>query len=353
MATTRTDLGSVALGQLLTRNATLEGEKTPKQRCQEGGGFWDEKTQSCLMSPPITTPKTAEVTKTPAPITPGTVETFTNPENQRASGVTTPDGRTYLGLGPTDVNKIAAGEAQRVARPENSAVVGTAQNQVEQQQRTQQLVQMAQQGLLTQQELQTITGANPDMSQALGAGAVGVLPGAIGGAATGLLAGAGAAAIGGAGAGAAMGAGTPLSIALGGIGAVTGFLVAVRNNIKSQQSGEFAADQTALTKGSTFLRSLITDTNQNPSHAPENIELFYKTLNMIDAAHTKTFRDSQENLNQFLGLDGTPQLAKFETFDATVRAYYVNRFETALAMPDPNAILITTEDMESVESEEV
>jgi hypothetical protein len=36
---------------------------------------------------------------------------------------------------------------------------------------------------------------------------------------------------------------------------------------------------------------------------------------MIDVAHARTYRDSQENLNKFLGNDGTEQLAKFEVFD--------------------------------------
>jgi len=128
-------------------------------------------------------------------------------------------------------------------------------------------------------------------------------------------------------------------------GAAAGFLIAMRGNIKSQQVGEFAADQNALIKGQTMLRSLITDTNQNPQNAPENIALFYQTLNMIDAAHAKTWKDSQENLNKFLGNDGTPQLAKFDTFDAAMRAYYINRFETALMNPDPNKILLTSEDL--------
>lgn len=279
-----------------------------------------------------------------AKIKEGTVETFTSSETGRASGVTLPDGRTFLGLGPNDVDKIAAGEARKAARPVNSSPVGTAQAAANTQARNEQLVQRAQQGLLTSQELQTIQGANPSIGQALGAGAAGALPGVVGGAATGLLGGLAAGAAGGAIAGTAI---TPvIGTAIGAVGgALVGFLVAMRNNIKSQQTDQFAADQTALAKGQTMLRSLITDTNQNPQNAPENIALFYQTLNMIDAAHMKTWKDSQENLNKFLGNDGTTQLAKFETFDAAMRQYYINRFETALAMPDPNQILITAEDM--------
>jgi len=279
-----------------------------------------------------------------------TPETFTNPQTGRASGITLPDGRTFLGLGPEDVNQVAQGEAARVARPANTQPVGTAQNQLNTQLRNQKLVELAQQGLLTPEEFQGITGASLDVKQALGAGAIGVLPGLAGGAATGLLAGA----VGGATAGAAAGGFvTPAAAALGALGALSGFLLAARSSIKGQQTGEFAADQAALTKGERMLRSLITDTNTNPQNAPENIALFYQTLNMIDAAHMKTWKDSQEDLNRFLGNDGTPQLAKFTTFDDSMRLYYINRFETALAQPDPSQILITTEELEAYNNEEI
>jgi hypothetical protein len=204
---------------------------------------------------------------------------------------------------------------------------------------------MAQQGLLTPEQLQAIMGASPDIGAALGGAGIGAGIGIAGGAATGLGAGILAGATGGAIAGTAI---TPLAGTLigAGLGAVGGFLIAMRSSIKSQQAEQFAKDQTALTKGQTMLRGLITDTNKNPQNAPENIALFYKTLNMIDAAHAKTWADSQENFNKFLGNDGTEELAKFETFDSSLRLYYINRFETALQMPDPTQSMITMEDIE-------
>jgi hypothetical protein len=230
--------------------------------------------------------------------------------------------------------------------PEGTQPAGTAQNALDTQVRNAQLLEMAQKGLLTTEELQAVTGAKLDIGQALGAGATTAVPGILGGIATGAAAGAGIGAL-GAGVGAIPGA--IIGAGIGGIGA---FLVGIRGNIKSQQTGEFAAEQTALTKGQTMLRSLITDTNKNPQNAADNIALFYQTLNMIDAAHAKTWRDSQENLNKFLGNDGTAQLAKFETFDLAMRQYYVNAFQTALAQPNPNQMLLTDEDLNFEFSEE-
>ena len=298
----------------------------------------------------LPTPTPTPTTGTPnANVPAGTVETFTNEKTGRASGAVLPNGKTFLGISPEDVNKLAQGEASRVARPENSAPVGTAQTALNTQLRNKQLLEMAQQGLLTPQELQSITGAEIDIGQALGAGAVGVLPGALGGAATGIAAGI----LGGTVAGAAGGSVVPgLGTAIGaGIGAIGGFLVAIRSNIKGQQVGEFSADQAALSKGQTMLRSLITDTNRNPQNTAENIALFYQTLNMIDAAHAKTWKDSQENLNKFLGNDGTPELAKFEVFDAAMRQYYINAFEMSLLQPDQNKILLSEEDLLFFENE--
>lgn len=317
-----------------------------KEDCLARGWIWDEKTQTCTNpNEPLKVPEEKPI-ETPPRATPTTPETFTDPRTGRASGITLPDGRTFLGLGPEDVDAIAAGEARRAARPEGTVPVGTAQEEKNKQFRIQRALKLAQEGLLTQEELQSITGSEIDISQALGAGGVGIAPGLLGGAATGAGAAILGAAAAGAGTGAALGAATGPGVVLtAGIGALTGFLIAVRSNIKSQQSGEFQADREALTKGERYLRSLITDTNQNPDHAPENIALFYQTLNLIDAAHMKTYKDSQENLNRFLGNDGTPQLAKFDVFDSTMRQYYISQFDAALNSPDPTRILITSEDI--------
>ena len=325
----------------LNKTAAVEAKKTPKQLCQEKGGYWDEATQSCVLLNKPSVQQETPVTPQAAPTKP---EYFTD-EKGNVTGLTLPNGGSYLGLKEADVNAILSkyGNIPSEVSRLGGQPAGTQQAQVDTQAQNQRLMQLAQQGLLTPEELQSIQGAHPDIGQALGAGAVGVLPGAIGGAAVGI----GAGVLGGALTGAAAGSVVPVAGTIAGaiIGALGGFLVATRSNIKSQQAGEFTADQYALTKGERYLRSLVTDTNKNPQNAPENIRLFYKTLNLIDAAHAKTYRDSQENLNKFLGNDGIPQLAKFNVFNDTMRRYYINRFNTALIAPKPNQILITADDL--------
>lgn len=310
-----------------------------KANCRAKGGTWDAVKNVCIMPTPqekkaATTKETIPDTKNPPN------EAFRDSQTGDLSGFTK-DGKTFLGASPEAVRAEFASNQANTQLPQGVNQVGTAANQAEQQQRIQHLVQLAQQGLITPEELQRVAGSGVDIQQALGAGALSAAPGIVGGALTGLAAGA----IGGS---VVPGPGTAIGAALGAVG---GFLIGVRNSIKSQQSDQFANDKKALTKGQTYLRSLITDTNRNPQNAPENIALFYQTLNMIDIAHAKAYKDSQEDLNRFLGNDGTKQLQEFEVFDTTMRQYYITSFNTALAQPNPMASMITAEDITSPETD--
>ena len=103
-------------------------EETAEQKCIAKGGKWDAANQRCIMKAPGPEEEKVEEPPRAKPTTP---ETFTDPRTGRASGITLPDGRTFLGLGPEDVDLIAAGEARRTGRPEGTAPVGTAQREVE------------------------------------------------------------------------------------------------------------------------------------------------------------------------------------------------------------------------------
>jgi len=196
----------------------------------------------------------------------GTVETFSNREGA-ASGVTLPDGRTFLGLSPEDVNQIAQAEAEKTARPVNSAVAGTAQQKANVQAQNAQLIEQAKKGLMTSQELQGVQGAKTDYGQAVGAGVVGAAPG--------ILSGSG---LGGLGTGAVVGGaigsvvpvmGTAIGAVAGGvIGAAVGsFIRGLKGNIAQQQAEEFTRDQSALSKGTATLRLLTADIKANPQNA--------------------------------------------------------------------------------------
>lgn len=326
-----------------------------KRKCIASGGKWDDKTHTCSLpfSKPSEDPYKISAgggSSKPAEDYSG----YYDPEKKAFitnSGKVYPTGNPDFRPGPTDEQiehlkngnvKVTRAGQEWILSPAEWKTLnegkGAITNKIQeiraapnlQQQRMQQLLQAAQAGLLTPEQLQSIGGSDVNVSEALGAGAVGAIPGVIGGA------------VGGATVGALGGPiGAVAGAVIGGLGT---FLTSVRGNIKGQQTGEFAADASALSKGERYLRSLVTDTNQNPQNAAENIALFYQTLNLIDAAHAKTWKDSQEDLNVFLGNDGTPQLAKFEVFDNTMRQYYISQFNTALNAPDPNKFLLTAED---------
>lgn len=213
------------------------------------------------------------------------------------------------------------------------------------QQKIQRLMQAAQAGLITQEEMQAIGGADIDWGQALGAGGVGVVPGLVGGVGTAIGAGLlGAAAGGKIGATVGSVGGVPGALALGAIGALGGFLIAMKGNLASQQRGEYTADKEILRKAQTALTGYITLVNQDPSQAPMAIEGFYTTLNAVDMAYVKTYRDSQEDLNRWLGNDGTPEIAKFMAFNNYLRPMYEQRFQAALGSPNSEQAALTEDD---------
>jgi hypothetical protein len=272
-------------------------------------------------------------------------EVFRNGDTGYLSGITMPNGNSFLGLKPREVQAMASQYQQNTALPQGTQLAGTAQNALDTQLQNQQIIEQAQKGLLTQDQISSIQGAKTDYGQAIGAGVVGATPG--------VLSGAG---LGGLGAGAVVG-GTIGSVvpvvgtAIGaGIGAVAGaaigsFIRGVKGNIAQQQAEEFTKDQNALSKGTATLRLLTADIKANPQNAAQDAELFYKTLNMIDAAHAKTQKDSQENLNKWLGEDGAAQLAKFEVFDAVTRQYYIQKLQTVLINPTGSDETISMDDL--------
>lgn len=290
------EMGKKIIDKSNLLNTALGAKKSEKQKCQERGGSWDEKTQTCILVNKDTAVKPPPATTKVTP-PPGTVETFTSEKTGRASGVTMPDGRTFLGLSPDEVNKIAQGEAARTAMPANAAPVGTAQAQARQLQQQQQAA--LQLGQLTPEQMmiaqQQVGGEAPiDWSQALTAGVVQAGVGAAGGAGIGAVFGGGAGAI-------------PGAI----IGLLGGFANGIRSNIKSQQSGEIGSANEVLTQGKSNMRQLRMLTQADPANAERYIEDFNDQLALIYAAERKLQLETQGDLNKFMD-DGTKDKAKFE-----------------------------------------
>jgi hypothetical protein len=300
-------------------------EKSAKQKCQEGGGFWDEKTQTCLMAPPQKT----EAPKT-EPNKPAENQVFRDSQTGQPSGVTI-GGKTYLGLKPQDVEAMTAAEAAKKGGPSTQAFEQGAIMQAEQaklQQQGQQLAPLVGQGQTLDAEGRTI-----DVGAAIGAGAAQAIPGI----AAGVVGGATIGALGG-----------PIG-AVGGavIGAVGAFLNGVRSNVAGQLSGDITSKGATVSKVERNLRALVSDTNSNPQNAAQNLEMFNYQLALLEREHAALKRDTSTDLNRFLSRDGTTQLQRFEMFNSQggSREFLTREMQIALINPNPTKSLVTMGDL--------
>lgn len=268
-----------------------------KLSCEAKGGRWDEASQSCIMPPP------ANVNPSQ-----GKVEVGRNVDSQGGAigTVTLPDGRTFMGLSPEEVNQIAGAEKARVALPENAQPMGTAQRMAANQASIQQAIQQGQ-GMLANPNLSGVQESPVDWTQAVTAGSLGNLPSVL------TRAGAGAAA------GAAIGSVVPGigTVAGGVVGGVGGLISAIwsgtESNIKKQQSGEIAKTKDVLSAARTNIRALAMIVSKDPSKAEDAIGLYYQQMAQVQRAQRKLQLETSGNLNKFMN-DGTSDLSDFELF---------------------------------------
>lgn len=171
-------------------------------------------------------------------------------------------------------------------------------------------------------------GTAPDYNQAIGAALTSTLAGAAGGAVVG-------AAVGGLGA-------IPGAV-IGGLG---GFLSSTRSELKRQRAESIQANSVTLQETSQQLAALITDTNQNPQNAAENLALFNQQMNKVDRAYKQLRIDTNSDLNKFLGETGLPELREYELFNSGERLILEQQMQTALLNPNPNKNLVTMEQLQ-------
>lgn len=283
------------------KDPQVEADKQAQASCRAQGGQWDPSTRSCIMpKPEPPKPQVSEVPKEQDNI-------FRN-EQGNISGVTM-GGKTYLGLGPKDVeNMLKAKQEKQQGGPATQAFETGAV--ASQQAATQQAI--SQQAIadlgLSPTQIQAIQSglveAPIDYQQALTAGAANIIPSAIGGAL-------GGAAVGAVGTGGA--ASVPLAVAGGIGGLVTGLFKGVMSNIKKQQSGNISASQDVLTNAKTNMKRLSSIAAKDPSNAAMYVEAYNMQLAQVYKAQAQIKLETNGNLNKFME-DGTDILSDFDLF---------------------------------------
>ena len=300
------------------RTSSLTKNEIQKQKCESYGGQWDEVSQKCIYP---------NEDDRDAPL-----ETFTDPKTGRASGITTPDGKTYLGLTASEVNKIAGAEQERAARPEGTAPVGTA---AALQADIQRKINIAKQiGTIDYATAQQIEEQEIDKSQALAAGVQDIIPSA-------LAFGAGGLALGGvAGAGVGSTVSAPVGAGLGfGVGAIKGFYQGITKNIKDQRTDLVSVKTKELKQRKTALNNYISAANANPAASDEMVQAFNVEKSLILRDYNTLIKRGNKDLN-FWGSDATPQITDYEVFLESTLPSLEIRMDQAVLKPDPTRAYI-------------
>lgn len=296
--------------------------------CEANGGKWDPVNNVCIMPQPQPTPQPAADTGIQTPTEP----TLTNPETFRdqqgnLSGITLPDGKTFLGLSPDDVNKIAGREAERTAQPLGTSPVGTAAAaQADMQRKIQTAQNIGNIDLATVQQMEAeglnvkeylAAGGQGAVKSALGYGAAGAAAGALGGPV-------------GAGVGAAVGVTA---------GLVKGFYSDVTSNIKSQRNDLVTTKTKQLKQRKTAIQNYISAANANPAAADDYIAAANIEFSLIRRDYNTLLLESEKNL-EFWGGDATPQLVDYEVYFESTEPALISRLQQAVLKPDPTRAYI-------------
>jgi len=305
----------------LTAGLQQQGEEEiAKAKCLGEGGRWDEKNKVCIFPEDelglprfprkdFFTQSFPEEDKGPSKA-PGTLEGFTDVETGRTTGLTLPDGRTFLGLSRDEVAQIS-GAFQKRGLPEGLPRVGTAQEQVNRGFEAEQLRgQVGQFGQLP------VSPTRLDFGEATTVGIINSIPRALSFAATGALAGG---VVGGtAGAAAAPitgGLSIPAGAALGAVGGfIDGLTSSMISNLKSQRSDTTTAQQRVLDEGKQTMKDWATLAEADPANKAFYLAQYNKVASQIDQSYRQMKLDTNRDVCKFES--AIPNLAEFEAFYA-------------------------------------
>ncbi len=297
-------------------------ERTPRQKCEDKGGFWDEKRQVCLLVPKNKTKLSSgssSETKSSQP------RMIRSGDTGKITGVQLPDGTILPNVGAENAKRLASQNIANNTIPagsiEQSAFL---QQQREANKLQQSASQIGQVGQLTQ-----AVNAPADISQAITAGTIGNAPNIIRNAAAGFAG------------GALLGGGvTPVAAALGVVGALTAIWSGVNSNIKEQQRGELAAANIVLRNAKTNMRQLAMLASQDPGNADLYISQYNQQLTTLYQARRQTKAEVTGDLNSWME-DGREQLADFDEFlkPGGIADVYGEKLTVALTTGTPLSII--------------
>ena len=251
-------------------------------------------------------------------------------------GLKTPAGDTLLGLTDKQARDMLA-----IYTKQQAPIAGTVEAQTAELQRGFQKsgAKLAADIGNFQVNPEDIEAFQPDLGRTLGAGVTGAIGGVVQGAAGGALLGS---------AGAGVGA-VPGALAGAGIGAIGGIYSGAKSSIATQLAGEISSGRTVIERIQTNLGSIVTDTNQNPNNAAENLQMFNAQLKIAEEAYIKLQKEVKRDVNQFLDKDATEVLVKFELFYAAggQKDFFENQMTAALMNPDPTKLLLSNTEIEA------
>ncbi len=338
-------------------------KKTPKQKCEEKGGTWDEATQTCKMptsekptgvvTSKNTSPEEYEAYRISQGFTPTDTSKFgplRDTETGRLSGFER-EGKAFVGANSEQTRDVLEAEANRqelVVGGQAETVLG---NREQQQAGLEAAAGVSQTPLDPTSATEQI---NLNYVNAALSAIPGILPDLVSGAFYGAGVGAGVGAIGGAvggPGGSAAGATAGASVwAIRGavLGAVKGFYSGFISDLESQRGAAVEAPIRTLTETKPLLSDIINAQNANPEDRDKHKEQWniQKQLILDDYDNLKELTDS--SVSSFLGENGINQLKEFEVYYAGEAQQLEFEFADALANPDPTKIRATSKDIEAM-----
>ncbi len=330
-------------------------EPTDKQRCEQGGGFWDEATQTCE-----TADQNAirlEKERKASIDTSGQFRVIKSGDTGRLSGFETASGRTLLGLPPSEVRALAEKEAGL----QELEIGGQAEQVLSNREEERKGLTAAATVGEAPGGISQIEQIDLDFGQAAISGLRGIASDVLGGATTGALAGAGIGALVGGAAGGPAGAvagarvgatrGGKVLALIGGIGkGVKGYFDDFISNLEKQREEAVEAPIRTITETKSTLQTIISAQHTNPGDRITHQKDFANQMQAIDDDFDNLKELSDSFITDFLGADTIAQMKEFNTWYLVggERDQFIGDFQIALANPDPSQIKVGKDEIEAM-----